>query len=61
LADSAPEITVAAPSIAALDVAALFGNPLSIRQAIIISEILNRPTDRWDREFSFDSAAWDRR
>jgi hypothetical protein len=61
LADSAPEITIAMPSIAADDVAALFGNPLSIRQAVIINEILNRPLERWDREASFDTAAWERR
>ena len=61
LADTAPEITMATPSIAAGDVAALFGNPLSIRQAVIISEILNRPLERWDREASFDAAAWERR
>jgi hypothetical protein len=61
LADAAPEITIAMPSIAADDVAALFGNPLSIRQAVIINEILNRPLERWDREASFDTAAWERR
>ena len=61
LADTAPEITLATPSIAAGDVAALFGNPLSIRQAVIISEILNRPLERWQREASFNTAAWDRR
>ncbi len=61
LADTAPEITMAAPSVAAGDVAALFGNPLSIRQAVIISEILNRPLERWQRETSFDAAAWEHR
>jgi hypothetical protein len=61
LADTAPEITIATPSVAATDIAALFGNPLSVRQAVIISEILNRPLERWDREFSFDAAAWERR
>jgi hypothetical protein len=61
LADTAPEITMGIPSIAAGDVAALFGNPLSIRQAVIISEILNRPLERWEREASFNAAAWERR
>ena len=61
LADTAPEITMSIPSVAAVDVAALLGDPLSIRQAIILSEILNRPLARWDREASFDTAAWDRR
>jgi hypothetical protein len=60
LAETAPQITVATPSIAAGDVAALFGNPLSVRQAIILSEILNRPSDRWQREASFNATAWDR-
>ena len=55
------EITMGIPSIAAVDVAALFGNPLSIRQAVIISEILNRPLERWDREASFDAVAWEHR
>jgi hypothetical protein len=50
MADTAPELTLATPSIAAVDVAALLGDPLSIRQAIILSEILNRPLDRWNRE-----------
>ena len=61
LADTAPQISLATPSIAAADVAALFGNPLSIRQAVIISEILNRPLERWQREASFNTAAWQRR
>jgi hypothetical protein len=61
LADTAPQITLATPSVAAGDVAALFGNPTSIRQAVIISEILNRPLDRWEREASFNTAAWERR
>jgi hypothetical protein len=61
LADTAPEITLATPSVAATDIAALFGNPLSVRQAVLISEILNRPLERWDREASFDAAAWERR
>jgi hypothetical protein len=61
LADSAPQLTVAMPSVAAGDVAALFSNPLSVRQAVIISEILNRPLERWEREGSFNQAAWDRR
>ncbi|MCC6123610.1 MAG: hypothetical protein IT426_01475 [Pirellulales bacterium] len=61
LAGSAPEITTATPSVAAYDVANLLGNPLSVRQAIILSEILNRPLDRWQREAAFDAAAWDRR
>jgi hypothetical protein len=61
LADAAPQITLATASVAAGDVAALFGNPLSIRQAVIISEILNRPLERWQREGSFDTVAWDRR
>jgi hypothetical protein len=60
-ADTAPAITLATPSIAATDIAALFGNPLSVRQAVIISEILNRPLERWEREVAFDSAAWERR
>jgi hypothetical protein len=50
MADTAPELTLATPSVAAGDVAALLGDPLSIRQAIILSEILNRPIDRWERE-----------
>jgi hypothetical protein len=61
IADSAPELTLATPSIAATDIAALFGNPLSVRQAVIISEILNRPLERWERESAFDAAAWERR
>jgi hypothetical protein len=61
LADAAPQISLATPSVAAGDVAALFGNPLSIRQAVIINEILNRPLERWGRETSFDAAAWERR
>jgi hypothetical protein len=61
LADTAPEITIATPSVAANDVAALLGNPLSIRQAIILSEILNRPLDRWERESSFNQVAWEHR
>jgi hypothetical protein len=32
---------------ASLDVAEMLRNPQSIRQAIILSEVLNRPLDRW--------------
>ncbi len=35
------------PATAAAGLAAMFANPGNIRQAIIIQEVLNRPTDRW--------------
>ena len=35
------------PSARSLDVAKMLGEPQSIRQAIILSEVLNRPLDRW--------------
>jgi hypothetical protein len=44
LADVAPETTFATST---FDMVALFSNPSNIRQAIIISEVLNRHTDRW--------------
>ena len=37
----------AASSEAAFQVADVFRNPLATRQAIILNEILTRPTDRW--------------
>ncbi|MHC4179994.1 MAG: hypothetical protein ACYSWU_21020 [Planctomycetota bacterium] len=35
------------PSTAAAGLAAMLSNPVSIRQAIVISEIINRPEQRW--------------
>jgi len=47
LADAAPQVAAVIPAAAVGDIAALFGNPASIRQAVILSEILNRPLERW--------------
>jgi hypothetical protein len=41
------ELTPAEPSSSAVQIAAMLANPDGVRQAIILNEILNRPSDRW--------------
>lgn len=41
------ELTPAAPSSPAGQIAAMLANPDGVRQAIILNEILRRPSDRW--------------
>jgi hypothetical protein len=43
----AADRVAAAPAVAASNLAALFGDPTTLRQVILIGEILHRPEERW--------------
>ncbi len=43
----APEAPSAAPAGIAAELAAMFRTPASVRQAVVVSEVLNRPVHRW--------------
>ena len=47
VATARPESTAMPTGAAAAGIHAMLSNPDNLRQAIILSEILNRPTDRW--------------
>jgi hypothetical protein len=44
---SSTELAQAAPDTPAAQIAAMLASPEGVRQAIVLNEILNRPTDRW--------------
>ncbi len=43
----APQLSAAAASAGAAQLAALLANPASLRQAVVLTEIINRPESRW--------------